>query len=272
MAKVEIETTHNVSLDMELSDLGERIGAALLDLLVIGLYSLIAFFLIFRLLSGESIDDHITSFLVLKFFLFLPVTFYYPVLEYFWNGQTVGKRILKLKVIRLDGAKPSLGDFVIRFLFRTIDTQGGFFIALMVMDTVGQDNIYALFIFLFFAPFPIVGMASILISKKNQRVGDLLASTLVVKLKNRTSLEDTMLLSVNEGYKPRFLNVLRLSDRDIRIIKEALDAYKKTGNTETIMILAQKTKEILEIQGDHRASALLHTVLKDYNILAVEKA
>lgn len=269
MAKVEIETTHNVSLDMELSDLGQRIGAALLDLLVVGLYSLIAYFLIFKMVVGNDLEEVWTSFLFLKFILLLPVTFYYPVLEYFWNGQTVGKRILKLKVIRLDGAKPSLGDFLIRFFFRLIDIYGGFFILLMVADE--RDAMVMIFL-LHFIPFPIVGMASILMTKKYQRIGDILAGTLVVKLKNRTSLEDTMLLSVSSDYKPRLMNVLRLSDRDIRIIKEALDAYKKTGNTDTILVLAKKTKEILDIKGEHRASALLHTVLKDYNILAVEKA
>ena len=266
MTKVEIETTHNVSLDMELSDLGQRIGAGLLDAVVNGLYMVIAFFLIFDLISGESIDANMTSFLVLKFFLFLPSLFYYPVLEYFWNGQTVGKKLVKAKVIRLDGAKPSVGDFFIRFIFRIVDVYGGFFI--LLFTTGGGIGLF----FMYYVPFPIVGMASILISKKHQRIGDLLAGTLVVKLKHRVSLDDTMLLSVNTNYKPRFLNVLRLSDRDIRIIKEALDLYKQTGDTKTILILAKKTKAILGIEGKHKAAALLYTVLKDYNILAVEKA
>lgn len=272
MAKVQIETTQNVLLDFELGDIGDRIGAAIIDEIIKGLYALITILVAISSLSDDFLESGFTSFLFIKFLLSIPILFYYPALEYFWNGQTIGKKLMKLRVIKHDGSKPSIGDFIIRFLFRTIDTQGGFIIALIAMSTFGEKEIISILIFLFLAPFPIIGILTIAFTKKKQRVGDLLSGTLVVKIKQRTSLEDTMLLSVKKDYKPKYENVLRFNDRDIRMIKEALDLYKKTDDPKNIIILANKTRELLEIKGNPEPAKLLTTILRDYNILAVQKS
>ena len=271
MAKVQIETTQNVLLDFKLGDVGERIGAACIDELIKGAYMLLMYLAIISFMSNDFFDSDFNDFIILKFFISLPIIFYYPVIEYLWNGQTLGKKKLKLKVIRHDGSKPSIGDFIIRFLFRTIDTQGAFLIAIMVMDSVSINQFYILILFLFLLPVPLIGILTIAFTKKHQRIGDLLAGTLVVKLKQRVSLEDTMLLSIKDGYKPKLKNVLLLSDRDIRIIKEALDLYHKNSDPKHIRVLATKTKELLEIKKSIKPVPLLRTVIKDYNILAVEK-
>ena len=270
MAKVQIETTQNVLLDFELGEVGDRIGAAFLDELIKGAYGLFMYLIIISFATNDFFDSEITSIVILKFFLSIPIIFYYPVTEYLWNGQTLGKKKLKLKVIRNDGSKPSIGDFIIRYLFRTIDTQGAFLIAIMVMDSVSINQMYLVILFLFLLPVPLIGILTIAFTKNKQRVGDLLAGTLVVKMKQRSSLEDTVLLSVKQGYTPKIKNVLLLSDRDIRIIKEALDLYNKNNNPKHIRILASKTKELLSIKNNSKPVPLLRTVIKDYNILAIE--
>ena len=271
MTKVHIETTQNVLLDFELGDVGDRIGAALIDELIKGAYTLFMYLIIISFISSNFLDSVETSFVILKFILSLPILFYYPVFEYLWNGQTPGKKKFKLRVIRFDGSKPSIGDFIIRFIFRTIDTQGAFLIAIMLIETINSDQIYMLLLFLFLLPVPLIGILSIAFTKNKQRIGDLLAGTLVVKMKQRVSLEDTLLLTVKDGYVPKFKNVLRLSDRDIRIIKEALDLYHKNNDPKHVRILAEKTKEILEVKQKVEPIPLLQTVLKDYNILAIEQ-
>lgn len=269
MAKVQIETTQNVLLDFELSDIGDRIGAALIDELIKGAYTILMYLIIVNFIASDFFDSPETSFIALQFFLSIPIIFYYPAFEYLWNGQTPGKKKMKLKVVRADGKKTTLGDYIIRFLFRTIDTQGAFLIAIMLMDTIGQ--IVMLLLFLFLIPVPIIGILTISFTKKKQRVGDLLAGTLVVKLKQRVSLEDTILLTSNDNYTPKIANVLELSDRDIRIIKEALDLYKKNNDPKHVRILAKKTKELLQIKQNVKPIPLLKTVLKDYNHLAIKK-
>ena len=73
--------------------------------------------------------------------------------EWLWNGQTPGKRLLHLRVIKADGAPVSWIDVLLRNVSRPIDT---------------------------FGPMGLIGLVMIFVSRRAQRLGDLMAGTLVI--------------------------------------------------------------------------------------------
>lgn len=110
-----------------------------------------------------------------------------------------------------------------------------------------------------------------LVTKNNQRVGDLVANTVVVFNKRLFSLDDTILQSTEADYEPVFTNVLTLGDKDIYIIKNVLDNSEKSKDHKALTDLAAKAREILKIEQEMPPRQLLQTLLNDYNYLAKKK-
>ena len=52
---------------------------------------------------------------------FFPVMIYSVTLESIFEGQTIGKKLVKIKVVKIDGYQASFGDYLIRWLFRIIE-------------------------------------------------------------------------------------------------------------------------------------------------------
>jgi uncharacterized RDD family membrane protein YckC len=239
MARINLETTQNVMLEFDLAGTGDRILAGILDLLFEVAYAFVCYLFFFQIFNIKSIITSDTGIFLFVILLYIPIAFYDLIFEIFMNGQSPGKKILKIKVIKLDGSQPSIGDYILRWLFRIIDA----------------------------LPFTyVIAIITISVSKKEQRIGDLLADTTVVKIKKRASLEDTILQVVERNYKPVFADVLRFSDKDINTIKEALEIYKRNNNSKHIDKLAKKVKEILDIEKNAMSSRrTLETLIKDFN-------
>ncbi|HSZ25523.1 MAG TPA: RDD family protein [Cytophagaceae bacterium] len=239
MARIKLETTQNVLLEFDLAGAGERISSGLLDLLFKVVYGMICFILLYRFFHLSNFEDIPTWLLSLIIILITPIGFYDLLFELFMNGQSPGKKIMKLKVIKLDGSQPGIGDYLLRWFFRAVD--------------------YLPFCF-------ITGIIAIAVSKKEQRLGDIVANTTVIKLKKRATLEDTILRVLEHNYKPIFSDVLRFSDKDINTIKEALEIYKRTKNPKHIDLLAMKAKQLLNAETTNMSSThVLETLIKDYN-------
>jgi uncharacterized RDD family membrane protein YckC len=90
--------------------------------------------------------------------LFLIFAGYFIFFEWLWNGQTPGKRLLKLRVIREDGRPITLWEAIARNLLRIFDAVPGFVL-----------------------PVYSVGLITIFLSSRDQRVGDMFAGTVVVR-------------------------------------------------------------------------------------------
>lgn len=275
MPKINVETSQNVVLEYELANIGVRIFGALIDLIVV-----IAYFLLMGwamsewfgvdLFGGFSISD-----LLFYLLIYFPVVFYIPVCEYFLNGKTVGKLLLRSRIIKLDGSKATVGDYILRWLIRTIDVKVGFLFIFFIpkqAETFDQYILIRMAILFLTIPFPIVGVISMLANKNVQRLGDIVANTVVIKERKRVTLESAFLKVNVMDYKPRFTNVLVLKDKDIRIIIETIDAYYKSGKSESLRRLAQIAKEKLEIKEDIKPLILLQVIIKDYNYLAGKEA
>lgn len=258
MPKIKVQTTQNVVFEYEVASVGDRIVAWLLDSVIrfLFLYIATAIFGV-ALFSSNDIEGHVVVFTILA----MPVIFYYPILEYFWNGYTVGKRVMQIKVITMDGAKPGASAVILRWMMRIIDFHGVIIIAgLLSLEWLAGLGVMA-------SPFAAILMVGI--GKKGQRLGDIVAGSAVIKNKKIASLHDTILRITKDDYEPVYTNVLKLSDRDIRIIKEALEYYYKSNNAEHIRALAKKAKAILEVQVRVRPTEFLETIIKDYNALAM---
>ena len=128
-----------------------RIGAGLIDLVLIFLLLMLVGAL---LGDSDSSDGGVSVSLegagALVFFV---LTFLYYWLQEARNGQTLGKRLLGIRVRRVDGGAPGYGPAFVRTLLRPVD---GFF-------------------------FYLVGLIAIMVSKRDQRVGDMAAKTVVDK-------------------------------------------------------------------------------------------
>src|SRR6266446_5626370 len=155
-----IETPERVPLHFALASIGNRFLACAIDhalqALTIGLM-IIAFTL---LANYSSLSDQLSNapkwvYAVLIVILFLIVSGYFAFFEWLWNGQTPGKRWLKLRVIREDGRPITFFEAAVRNLLRDFD----------IMP----------------APFYSVGLISVFVSDKDQRVGDMVAGTVVVR-------------------------------------------------------------------------------------------
>lgn len=245
---IDINTTQNVTIEYELASLYERVGAWLLDALIIGLgYGVFAF------LTFSAFGDYLTSesgigwglFLWLLFFLFF--FGYHFLFEILNAGQTLGKAALNLKVVRLDGREADWSDVLIRS-------------SLYLVDALATGGI--------------VGMLLIKTTVKSQRLGDMAANTTVIKVLNqssRFSLREILNISTIEQYQPVYPQVRQLTEKDMIFIKTTLNRYHRYGNmahAEAIDELAIHLQPLLGIEKlPNNRVEFLRTLLRDYIVL-----
>ena len=96
MNTVKISTTQNIELEYDLASLGERIVGFLIDFLIISAY-LILLSIIFAILNSVSFVGRRQW---ISIIFYLPIYFYNLVSEVFMNGQSVGKKVMKMKSIK----------------------------------------------------------------------------------------------------------------------------------------------------------------------------
>ncbi|MEN8249287.1 MAG: RDD family protein [Bacteroidota bacterium] len=269
MSILKVQTAQNVNIYYEVGNMGFRLLTGILDLITVALYVFLAYYLINTIFQFNFFDE---SFNLLVFLiLFIPPLLYLPVSEYFWNGRTVGKYLLKMKVVKSDGTAPSLGDYILRWLLRIVDVKLGFLMIFFVPRIPSSETEQVFIIWtmiLLTIPLPIVAIVSMASSKLAQRLGDRIANTVVIKKKKLYSLDDTLLRASEDDYEPVYKNVLKLRDRDIYILKDALHNAKETHNYSYINRLATKAREILEINDNSRPLHMVETLLRDYDYLA----
>ncbi len=242
MQTIEIQTTQNVNIEYPVASVGERIVAAIIDVLIMVGYFLAVFFLFIWLL--DATDGSAFYFPVAYgVIFFLPLFFYHLLCETFLNGQSFGKKIMKMRVVKLDGSQAGIGSFFLRWILAPIDY------------------------FLYGA----VGIVTMIVNGKGQRLGDLAADTTVVKLKSEAKLDDTILRTTPVNYEVKFPQVSVLTDKDIAIVKAVLDMNYKNPDVMKYEDMLQKTKEAVEkktgITTTLRPITFLDIVLKDYNYL-----
>jgi uncharacterized RDD family membrane protein YckC len=231
MDNIRIQTTQNVDIEYELASIGDRILATLLDYVFF-----IAYGLLIGIVAGIAGGAFLENIGII-FLLILPIFLYDLLCEMFFQGS-FGKMIMKIKVVKLDGTQAGFGAYLLRWLLRIIDTRifsGG------------------------------VALIAILANGKGQRIGDMAAGTTVIKMKQKVTLNDTILNRVKPDYTIVYPEVARLSDNDIAIIKEVMQVSLRTGNHQAIEKLATKIKATMGITVNLPHAQFLATVVQDYS-------
>lgn len=245
MENIKISTTQNIDLEYVPAGVGNRILAGLLDGIFQGIYLFLVLFLL-GLMGNMSHayynNDYFT--LTLFFILLLPFLVYHFLCELFLNGQSFGKKIVGIKVVKLDGTQPALGSYLLRSLLRIIDVS--LFNGLVAIITIAA-------------------------SEKSQRLGDMAAGTTVIKLGTKVSLKDTILFKTIDDYKIVFPRVELLSDKDVAIIKDVLNYATENEKPEAIQKLASRVKEKMGVTTEMKDDQFLKTILLDYSHFQFEK-
>ncbi len=242
-----INTTQNVIIQYEVASVGERVLARLLDLAFFTAYSLLFMFILNRILSGMSWKTQAEVGTLLYIVVLIPVVTYTVWCESLFNGKTFGKMVLGLKVVKTDGSPAGLGDFAFRWITRVLEGEIGIFTALAVPVAI--------------------------ISNRGQRIGDMIAGTIVIRVKVRSSIRNTILAQINPSYRVVFPQVAILTDKDMNIIRNIMQQSYSTANYALMETLAHKVKTVMKVNPDPRqlpAPQFLNIVLADYAHYAFE--
>lgn len=238
MNTIAIQTAQNIEVEYDVASLGDRVVARIIDGLILGAY-VMAFVLIFFIggYTGPG-NEAVIGFVFL--FAFLPIMFYDLVMEQFFNGQSIGKKVMKIKVISLNGAQPTFSQYLLRWLFRLVD---------------------------FSLSGSLVGLITVAVSENKQRVGDMVAGTTLIKTVPRTTLQHTLYVATEDkpAWQPMYPEVINLSDREMQLIKDVITNVNRTRNTTLAYQAAEKLKRVLNIQTEQEPRAFLHQLLTDYN-------
>jgi uncharacterized RDD family membrane protein YckC len=241
MEKIKIPTSFNIELDFETPEFHKRLFAWVIDAAILYAYYILLSYFMSAFSSGHKMADNDMPFWynmsAVYLLLLLPVLMYHLVCELTLNGQSIGKKIIGIKVIGENGGRPALHQYLIRWLTRPFDF---FFLGL-------------------------VGLLTVVLSRKNQRLGDMAAGTLVIKTKIQTDIDDTVFFELEENYVPRFKEVMRLSDRDMNTIKGVLNNSRRYNNFDVAARLADKIRMVLNITEYVEPVEFLEILLKDYN-------
>jgi len=239
MEHIEIETSQNVTLEYDVANIGERLIAQIIDL---GAYLgyFLAMLIIISSISKFSNDEIIWT---IFYLLMIPLMFYSLICEIVFQGQTLGKYIMKIKVVKIDGTQVTILDYFIRWILRIID------------------------IWLFSG---VVAIISVLANGKGQRLGDLAAGTTVLSLKQKPFFKDSVFRTLPKNYALVFPEVKLLNDNDIVIINDVINAFNKTQNHSSVELLKNTVKEVeikTQITNKQHPKVFLDTIVKDYNFI-----
>jgi uncharacterized RDD family membrane protein YckC len=154
--KLTIETPEQIPLEFPLAGIGSRFLAIALDTLIQVLgFLMIVFVAEILLPTAARFTPRALTWAAAIFFLcvFILYSGYYALFEVFWNGQTPGKRLVRLRVISDSGRPITVYEAVVRNLLRIIDQLPGLYV---------------------------VGIISVFLTARNKRLGDIVAGTVVV--------------------------------------------------------------------------------------------
>lgn len=240
MAESTIITGQFVRISQTPASIGERLIARFIDLLVIVIYVYSTTALLFRMILPSG-----TNLFIFMAAIYLPALCYHLLCEIFNRGQSLGKRVMKIRVVKADGSTPGLSAYLLRWLLMPIDgpLTGG------------------------------LGVLVILLTKNNQRLGDLAAGTMVIKEKNyrktQVSLDEFEHLARN--YHPVYPQSSDLSLEQINLIGRTLESKQKDRERH-IALLSEKVRNSLSVTPrEGSAENFLRTILRDYQYYALEE-
>lgn len=247
MQLVEINTSQNVKIEYQLASVGQRIFAFILDFSILSVVYLILIVGIF----ANNLDERDGMFYFFFIIIIALMWFYTLVSEIIGNGQTIGKRAVGIKVVKLNGDELEFYDYFSRWSVRLFD-------------------IY----------FSLGALAMLLIAsnKSGQRLGDIISGTTVIRKRNDYNFRLEDILELNnknkDDYEFEYLNANRLNEKDVILIKNTLfrfKEYKNDAHLDALDLLIVKVLSTLELDLQFRSNdqkvRFLNKVVSEYIIL-----
>lgn len=241
MDRLNVQTSQNVDIAYEPASIGDRIIGAIIDNFII-----FAFLFIVELsINNLGIDwfNMSPSLQIILFFVIrIPYFFYNLLFEIFMNGQTPGKMVRKIKVVKIDGSQPSISSYLLRWILRPIDT-------------------FMLGVF---------GIITMAINMKGQRLGDVAASTAVVKINPEVKLNEVLAIDNlhQKDYQVIHPEAQQLSDKEINVLKDVVLFYNNTLNPKPLTLASEKIKSLLTIQSLEPDLIFIQSIIKDHSYLS----
>ena len=232
----------------------QRVAAASIDFLVFLVYFVI-FSLAFNL--SNVFTDYGTQLFVNLLLIKLPWIFYNPLVEYITKGQTLGKFAMGIRVVTLEGERPGLKEVFTRWLFKA--------------DFLW---ISADFFLIFWFALGFLGAVFTGLTQYRQRLGDMMANTVVIRNRpvRQLQLKDLLALPKNFNAVPTYPEVTRFTDEDMLLIKNTLQRLKKHPNSETKLFasqLADESARLIDLkETPAKRLEFLQTLLQDYVTLS----
>lgn len=253
MPLVKLDSGFNIEVEFPVAPFPKRLMAWTIDVTIGWLITKMLAYL----LKTESFFVWTSTWDIRGLLVSLPVLFYFLICEVTMNGSSPGKQALHLKVVTENGGQPGIGQYLIRWVFRLIDFP--YWIAAAVVS-----NVLPWWTF----PLVFIGFACVLVTQKSQRLGDIVAATILIDLKKSTSWEDTVFEELSENYQPRYPQVMQLSDRDINTLKSIIKTVKKNNDHALASRIAKRIQSKTTIETTDYPLDFLETLMLDYNYYA----
>lgn len=217
------------------ASVADRIVATVIDGLVVVAYTFL------MTMAYIFLEDNLHYVGLPSLFLFIviyiPVLLYFPLCEYFFRGQSIGKALRHTRVISADGARPTIGQLLLRWMFLFVD---------LLMSGIG--------------------ILPVLLTDRRQRFGDMAAGTMVIHEGDykrwHASLDD--FYAQTPSYHPTYPQASQLSDNQARLIERVLKA-DSGYDAEQTQLLAQKVATFLKVKPKTDDNIVfLSKILHDY--------
>lgn len=258
MKSTEFVSAQNVKIEYEYATVVQRTTATIIDATTVAVYLVIMMIVLGRVGSSQVL---FLELLLMK----LPWIFYHPILEYLTQGQTLGKFAVGIRVVTYDGERPGLREIFTRWIFKGHFMWISFSFFAAPGELVGVGIIHICM--------GIIGFMYASVSEKKQRMGDVMAGTIVIKDKSavRYSLRDVLSIKSQENYTPEYPNVVRFTDEDMLLIKNTIQRVRKYPNAETKKFAVELANESAKLIGlektPEKRLKFLQTLLQDYVVL-----
>ncbi len=231
--RVTHQTPESVELEFTLAGIGNRAWALLIDYHILGLLVLV-FLIVWSIISWQLVEITGNLFrrvdiglwlvaiaLLVMFFLY---TGYFVLFETLWQGQTPGKRFAKIRVVRDDGRPITIRQATLRSLLRAFD-----------------DSLF-------------IGAFMIMFTRKEKRLGDLLAGTIVIQAESPQAAANFPISESANNLAPQLLyetDFSQLLPDDFAVIREYLQRRKAMtlkAREQLSLQLAQQAKNIIGLE------------------------
>jgi len=271
MAVIKVPTNFNIELEFEIPEFYRRLLALMIDMIIEYFYLRIAGEIYSSIASRSNYFDEDAghNLWAIGLLLLTPIMLYHIILELTLNGQSLGKKVMGLRVVDEHGGKASISQYLIRWLLRLSDLWI-VMILFFIASNPSFENAETIFIVLFGLGFLITDVVLVVSSKKGQRIGDILAKTILIRTHSKGNIEDTVFIDVADSYVPSFPQIMQLSDKDINAIKSILETARKKGDYEMAEAASSKIKNHLKIESALPPFDFLDVLLKDYNYISTK--